>query len=181
MNRNSLLLTGACVMTLLLTACKWQTVYNHYEHTPIAGWEKNDTLTFCIGPLKAGGEYIEEVGLRISSDYPFTGLNLIVEQTVTSGEKNRALVERDDQVQERSDTLTCSLVDQQGRAKGRGISHYQYLFHLTTLKINEGDMLYVAIRHDMKREILPGIADIGVKLTAATPLASQASHPGAAR
>ena len=119
--------------------------------------------------MKAGGDYIEEVGLRISSDYPFTGLNLIVEQTVASGEKNRTLVERTDLVQERSDTLSCNLVDQQGRAKGRGISHYQYLFHLTTLEINEGDMLYVAIRHDMKREILPGIADIGVKLSSVNP------------
>ena len=167
MNRHTLLYICACVTFLALTCCKGRTVYNHYEHTPIAGWEKNDTLSFRIGPVAATGEYVEEIGLRISADYPFTGLNLIVEQTLT--ECGKKPIMQEDRRTERSDTLTCSLIDQQGRAKGRGISHYQYLFHLTTLKINEGDMLYVAIRHDMKREILPGIADIGVKLSSVNP------------
>ena len=73
------IVTGV-LLTAVLTACEWNTVYNHYEHTPIAGWEKNDTLNFVVGPLKDGGDYVEEVGVRISGDYPFTGLNLIVEQ-----------------------------------------------------------------------------------------------------
>ena len=138
---------------LSLTACDRKTVYNHYEHTPIAGWEKNDTLTFSIGPLKDGGQYVEEVGVRISGDYPFTGLNLIVEQMLLPSRESR------------SDTLCCSLIDEKGNAKGRGISHYQYLFHLTTLKVEQDERLRIAIRHDMKREILPGIADIGIKLS----------------
>ncbi len=174
MNRHTLLYICACVVALALTACEDGTVYNHYEHTPIAGWEKNDTLSFCIGPFAATGDYTEEIGLRISADYPFTGLNLIAEQTLVASEKITMVQE--DRRTERRDTLTCSLIDQRGRAKGRGISHYQYLFHLTTLKINEGDMLYVAIRHDMKREILPGIADIGVKLSAAKSPKSRASR-----
>jgi gliding motility-associated lipoprotein GldH len=141
------------LLTAVLTACEWNTVYNHYEHTPIAGWEKNDTLNFVVGPLKDGGDYVEEVGVRISGDYPFTGLNLIVEQLLLPSHEKR------------SDTLCCSLIDEQGNAKGRGISHYQYLFHLTTLKVEPDGQLHIAIRHDMKREILPGIADIGIKLS----------------
>ena len=96
---------------------------------------------------------MEEIGLRINSAYPFMSLNLIVEQTVYPSHETHC------------DTLRCSLIDKQGNAKGRGISHYQYLFHLTTLKLNKGERLYVAIRHDMKREILPGISDIGIRLT----------------
>lgn len=146
------IVTGV-LLTAVLTACEWNTVYNHYEHTPIAGWEKNDTLNFIVGPLKDGGDYVEEVGVRISGDYPFTGLNLIVEQLLLPSHEKR------------SDTLCCSLIDEQGNAKGRGISHYQYLFHLTTLKVEPDGQLHIAIRHDMKREILPGIADIGIKLS----------------
>ncbi len=154
MNRNTLLYIGYCVViATLVTACQWDTVYNHYEPTPVAGWEKNDTLTFVIDPIKESGSYMEEIGLRISGDYPFTGLNLIVEQTLPKSHETR------------SDTLSCSLIDQRGNAKGRGISHYQYLFHLTTLHLEAGEKLHVAIRHDMKREILPGISDIGVRLT----------------
>ena len=49
--------------------------------------------------------------------------------------------------------------------KGHGISTYQYNFHLTTLTLNEGDSLHIAVRHNMKREILPGISDIGIRLS----------------
>ena len=142
----------ACVCWLAV-ACQQSTVYNHYEHTPLAGWERNDTLIFHVGPIRYDDHYREEIGLRISGDYPFMGLNLVVEQRVIpSGDTRR-------------DTLCCNLIDLQGNAKGRGISHYQYLFHLTTLPLHKDDQLYIAIRHDMKREILPGIADVGIKLS----------------
>lgn len=143
-----LLLTAA----LLTVACQHDTVYNHYQHTPLAGWERNDTLTFTTEALDEG-TYKQEVGVRISADYPFTRLILIVEQ--------KALKAGD----QRTDTLSCTLFDAQGNAKGRGVSHYQSLFHLNTLHVQSGDRLLVAIRHDMKREILPGIADIGVRLS----------------
>ena len=31
----------------ILSACSGSTVYDDYAHTPIAGWEKNDTLSFA--------------------------------------------------------------------------------------------------------------------------------------
>ena len=140
-----------------MAGCDRQTVYNHYEHTPVAGWEKNDTLSFLTDALPRDGRYIEEVGLRINGNYPFMGLSLIVEQSVLPSGATR------------SDTLNCQLIDQQGRALGRGVSHYQYLFHLTTLPLRRGQRLHVAIRHDMKREILPGISDVGLRLSPAEP------------
>ena len=142
----------ACWAAALLAACDRHTVYNRYEHTPVAGWEKNDTLVFNTEPMAQTGQYIEEIGLRINGSYPFTGLSLIVEQTVYPSKDTR------------SDTLSCSLIDEDGNAKGRGVSHYQYMFHLTTLKLNHGESLHIAIRHDMKREILPGISDVGIRL-----------------
>lgn len=35
----------------ILSACSGSTVYDEYAHTPIAGWEKNDTLSFEVSPL----------------------------------------------------------------------------------------------------------------------------------
>jgi len=141
----------ACV-AVLLTACDRRTVYDHYEHTPLNGWEKNDTLVFETDPIEHTGRYMEEIGIRINGDYPFMGLNLVVEQMVLPSEEAH------------TKSLTCQLVDERGNAKGRGVSHYQYMFHLTTLRLNRGDRLRVAVRHDMKREILPGISDIGIRL-----------------
>ena len=137
----------------MMTACIDNTVYHHYEHTPLAGWERNDTLKFLVPHAMQKGQYEEEIGLRINGDYPFLGLRLIVSQTIYP--KHQTF----------TDTLDCEVINKNGNATGKGITMYQYLFHLTTLQLEKGDSLSVSIRHDMKREILPGIADVGVKLS----------------
>jgi len=137
---------------LLLTACKQRTVYYHYEHTPLSGWEKNDTLVFTTDTIAIDGTYSEEVGIRINGTYPFLQLNLVVEHLVMPA------------MTMKSDTLSCRLIDETGKALGNGVSNYQYLIPLTSLTLKKGDRLRIAIRHDMKREILPGISDIGLRL-----------------
>ena len=137
---------------LLLTACKQRTVYYHYEHTPLSGWEKNDTLVFTTDTIAIDGTYSEEVGIRINGTYPFLQLNLMVEHLVMPA------------MTVKSDTLSCRLIDETGNALGNGVSNYQYLSPLTSLTLKKGDRLRIAIRRDMKREILPGISDIGLRL-----------------
>jgi len=140
-------------MGMTLMSCDNNTVFNHYESTPVRGWERNDTLTFNIAPMQETSLYMEDIGVRITGEYPFKGLSLIVEQTVYP---SNTMI---------TDTLNCNLVDDIGHAHGKGINHYQYLFPLTTLKLNKGETVHVAIRHCMKREILPGITDVGLKLS----------------
>jgi gliding motility-associated lipoprotein GldH len=140
-------------MTVALTACDRQTVYNHFEHVPVTGWEKNDVLSFNVPAMKQDGLFVEEVGLRISGAYPFMGLNLIIDQTIFPSREVR------------HDTLQCSVIDEQGNASGFGISQYQYAFPLTALQLAKGDSLHISVRHDMKREILPGITDIGIRVS----------------
>jgi gliding motility-associated lipoprotein GldH len=64
------------VAAFVLASCFQRTVYDEYAHTPIAGWEKNDTLSFDIPPILTTGYYQENLGLRITGAYPFTGLTL---------------------------------------------------------------------------------------------------------
>ena len=138
-------------VTLAITSCNRKTVYHHYEHTTLAGWEKNDALSFEVAPVSAG-TYREELGLRIDKSYPFMGLCLVIKQTVLpSGYVH-------------SDTLNCSLIDPDGNNKGPGLSYYQYSFHVNTLRLQEGDSLHITVKHNMKREIMPGISDIGIRL-----------------
>lgn len=151
-SKYTLLYFIAISMVLTLTACHVRTIYSQYKHVPTTGWEKNDALSFNVSPLKTAGTYQEEIGLRINSTYPFMGLTLIIDQTIIPSCKTI------------SDTLDCSLIDDEGNAKGPGIGHYQYNFPLTSLELQKGDSLHISIRHDMKREILPGIADIGITL-----------------
>lgn len=141
-----------------LTSCHDRTVFYQYEHTPVAGWEKNDTLAFDIPPLAAGGSYQEQLDLRTMGSFPFMKLTLIVNQTVFPHLKD---AEKTMMV----DTVVCDLIDKKGVTKGQGISYYQYAFPINMYRFNAMDSVHITIRHDMKREILPGISDIGVKVT----------------
>ena len=151
-NNYTLLYIGVLVV-LMLTACNDKTVYHYYEQTPASGWEKNDLLSFTIPSIQETGNYTEEVGMRINGSFPFLSLSLIVEQTkLNTGEKQ-------------CDTLVCELINKRGYPQGKGVSQYQYLFPLKTLQLNKGDSLHIEIHHDMKREIVPGITDVGFKLS----------------
>lgn len=141
------------IWVALLSSCTNGLVYDQYHHTPLAGWEKNDTLFFDVARLQEAGLYTTDLGLRINGSYPFTGLTLIVTQTILP------------QRQTRRDTVNCELMTSRGTIKGQGLSYYQYTYHVASLKLQKGDSLHVSVRHDMKREILPGISDVGIQLS----------------
>ena len=108
----------AVMTALILSSCTENRVYDRYQHTPVVGWERNDTLKFDdIARFKDAGCY------------------------------------------------TAKLIDQRGNSKGiGGISYYQYNFNLKDITVMKGDSIIVSVRHNMKREILPGISDIGYML-----------------
>lgn len=141
-----------CMAATVVASCTTNTVYDSYAHTPLAGWEKNDTLTFEIKPLVAGGEYSEHIGLRMTNAFPFTSISLIVEQHIYPRDKVL------------TDTIKCAITDQRGNFLGDGVSSYQYMFPLKEITLSRGDSVHVSIRHNMKREILPGVSDVGLKI-----------------
>ena len=150
--REHILLMTVVIMTVMMVACEDVTYY-HFNHTPLYGWEKNDTLVYDIPPLKEPGKYREYISMRISESYPFKSVFLIIEQYTYPGKR----VTRD--------TLSYNLVNAKGERTGNGISYYQYNYLLREKDFRRGDSLHITIRHDMKREILPGINDIGFKLS----------------
>ena len=152
-NRYTLLyIIGGFVMMLVLAACNHQTVYHHYEHTAVDGWARNDTLSFSVPPVAATGNYEAQLELRTNERYPFVSLDIVATQTILPS------------AQTRCDTITCQLTDKNGRILGQGITQYQYSFPLGTLQLTEGDSLHIVVRHGMKREVLPGITDVGFQL-----------------
>ena len=140
------------MFAMLLAACDHRTVYDRYQSTALAGWEKNDTLSFAIPPLKDAAMYSAVLGVRTTDAYPFTAITLIVEQEIMPAHR---LV---------TDTVCCNLTDEQGNILGECISYRQYQFDICKLQLQEGDSLHIVVRHYMKREILPGVADVGIQL-----------------
>ena len=138
-------------VALALTSCNRNTLYSHYEHIPIEGWERSDTLNFRLTDIPQTGTYTEELGLRISTAFPYTALTLIVSQLAKASDL------------ERTDTLTARLTDDDGNLNGQGgIDHHQYAFTLSAVKLQQGDTLTIAVRHAMRRESLPGICELGI-------------------
>ena len=145
-------------VVVALAACNRKTVYAHYEHTPMTGWDKSDTLAFDVPTIKAGGAYKEDIGLRLVNTYPFQGLSLVIKQTILPSGYTH------------SDTVFYNLFDRKGNTKGPGVSFYQYQFHFNTLQLREGDSLHICVKHNMKREIMPGIADVGIRIDRETEI-----------
>ena len=142
----------AALFIATLASCTGNKVYDQYCHTPITGWEKNDTLTFSVPRMAEAGQYSSDLMLRIDEGFPFMGLTLIVEQKIIPG------------MEVKTDTLKCRLIDKKGNFSGQGVSYHQYTFHINTMPLVPGDSLQISVRHDMKREILPGISDVGIML-----------------
>lgn len=136
-----------------LQSCNESKVYDKYDHTPLSGWEKNDTLRFDIPRLTADGMYESTLGLRITDNYPFMWLTLIVEQRLMPADTIF------------TDTVKCELTDRNGKTRGKGVSYYQFRFPVTKMQLSKGDSLHIRVRHDMKREMLPGISDVGISLS----------------
>lgn len=135
-----------------LTGCDEKRVYDHFVHTPNNGWEKTDFLSFPIPSISNDGEYELTLQLRTDHNFPFKSVVLISDSEVLPDGITT------------SDTLVCKLTDNQGNKLGPGINIYQYSFPLKKLNLHKDDSLNISIHHDMKREMLPGIVNVGIKL-----------------
>ena len=145
----TLLLTVAWSMT---SCSRQQTVYANYAPIDDTTWEKTDTITFDVPPVKAAGTYQEKLGLRLADDFPFLTLSMDIEIQV----QPKGILH--------SSQHKFSVIDQGGNPKGKGLSLQQYTFDLGDLELEEGDSLHISMAHNMKREILPGVVDLGIIL-----------------
>ena len=144
------LAAGVC----LLGACDSGDAAYEYLPTPVEGWEQSDTLRFHADTVRSGGEYELTLGVRSSQavPYPFQTLWLVVRQQWHSPERLR------------TDTVECRLATAGGDDTGHGVSLSQHVFPIATLQVPEGASADITVTHFMRRELLPGIADVGVRL-----------------
>lgn len=135
-----------------LTACADTRSYDHYEHTAVEGWERNEAVAFDVQPQWAG-TYSMQLGLRATQAYPYRNLSVVVETTVLPRKTCRR------------DTVNCTLNDQLGRMTGKnGVSLSETLHAINELQLKQGDSLHVEVRHLMRRDALPGISEVGIRL-----------------
>jgi gliding motility-associated lipoprotein GldH len=152
--KNRWTITAAILVVMVLAACQKRPFYSHYEPVSVGGWEKEDTVSFEIGPSDDFRHYTMTMGLRATMDFPYRNLSLVVRQEARPSGISH------------SDTIDIAMTDRDGIPLGKGVSHLQYDIPLSTIAIVADDTLRVSIHHNMNRYILPGITDIGLTLAA---------------
>ncbi len=131
-------------------ACNEDRVFVAYKSTPIEGWERNGSVAIPVPPLSDDGAYDVSLLLRTDNSFPFKNIIMVVETEVfPSGSFSR-------------DTLECELSDDKGLSLGDGINLYQHSFPVETLNLCAGDSVHFSIRHNMMRDMLPGVSDVGI-------------------
>lgn len=151
--RHRLLLPALLLTAAILSSCGGRKAYVKYRHTQLSGWEKLDALAFDVPAMKRGGGYDMTLGMRINKDFPFMSLTLIIEHEILPSHVTA------------SDTLQCRLIDEHGKPESNGISYHQYVFPVRRLNLSEGDSLHITVHHNMKREVMQGIGDVGIMLS----------------
>ncbi|MBQ7421847.1 MAG: gliding motility lipoprotein GldH [Prevotella sp.] len=139
-------------MFIGLEACQKNRTFDHYEHTQLSGWERNDTLLFDIPPQKAG-TYELNIGIRATQTFPYKSVCLIIERTVFPN------------METRKEIVRCPIIDDYGLLIGKnGISNSELSYHLADITLQEHDSMHIKLHHCMRRETLPGISEIGIQL-----------------
>lgn len=138
------------VFALALASCQRRVLYSQYNPVPIGGWMSNDTLYYEAQMLYSSGNCNMELGLRINNLYPYQNISLIVEWS--------------NGVVSMTDTIDQMLYSKDMEASEGGIGLFQYVFPFEELSVNAGDTINLSVRHNMRKEILLGISDVGIQI-----------------
>ena len=145
--RKNTILYLLTAVALVMTSCNRLPLYSHYEPIDMQGWQQTDSVSFVV-PLKQAGTYQVKMHVRATSIYPYTELTLTVHQKSPVDYTER---------------INLDINNDEGSTsnEGYGINDYSATLH-DVVATHDDDTLAIAIAHGMARELLPGIADVGI-------------------
>lgn len=145
-----LYIMAAAMVATVFHGCGDNCIYDRYAHIDLGGWERNDTAAFGF-PCKRDGIYSISIGLRANMDFPYKTISMAVERTIYPSKDTR------------HDTICCRIIDENGYLVGkRGISNSEIICHFEDLRLRKNDSIRIKINHCMRREIIPGLSEIGI-------------------
>ena len=141
------------LVLLLLTSClNSDVVYHNFETTPKDGWGKTDTLTMQTGEMPEAGMCGVEMCVRVTEDYPYQTLVLMVEETLLP--RNTKTVY----------PVTLQIATRDGKRNKEGLTYSEFCNVLGTPYVRKGESIRFKIYHKMRRIALPGVTDVGMKV-----------------
>lgn len=137
-----------CSAPLLIVACQRGTLLHSFQSLPHETWGMRDTLTFGMDSLGVQEAQLS-VCLRFTHHFPYRSLWMVVER---SGAK----------LPLRRDTLNIPVMTDDGGSMGSGVHLIQIEHPVGNIACN--DSLRLRLYPIMRREQLPGVSDVGVKI-----------------
>jgi len=142
-----------------LCACDDSRIYSRFVHVDSEAWGRSDTLRFAIATEGDSGVAKARLMLRVSPDYEFRNLSLIVASFAKPKGPKAAIKPL------RTDIIECRMADASGHIEGRGVMHRDFSFALPNIGMGIADTLIVAVCHNMRRMEIAGIEEIGIELS----------------
>lgn len=147
-----------CIFSLFVAsifmACDKQVVYHTFHTMPIQGWQAKDTLIFSTQLPDSNRLYHIFVEVRNRNNYPYQDLPILL---YCNNAANQII---------QSDTLELTLASKEGVWLGNGWGGlYQSASSAVTFHSQQAGELSFKIVHLLRDEYLPGIHDVGIKIT----------------
>lgn len=139
-----------CCVSLLTIACQRGTLLHSFQPIPHETWGMRDTLSFDVDSLGAKNAKLF-VCLRLTHQYLFRSMWVVVER---SGKK--CPLQRD--------SIHIPVMTDDGTSMGAGVNLIQIEHPVGSIVCN--DSLRLRLYPIMRREQLPGVCDVGVKVIA---------------
>ena len=142
------------LLVVALVSCNRSTRYHHYQPTDTDGWQRAHALTFTLPEAQATGTYALSIGMRYTPAYPYQGLWVV--SVIQLSHPSAVL----------TDTIYFPTSSDSAYALplGSGITLLQREQPLRRLTLKRGQQATVTLSHNMTRELLPFIRDVGVRL-----------------
>ena len=135
---------------LLLASCDSGTLMHSYQLLEDNCWDRTDTVTFNLPVLTTDDSCSILIGLRVTDIFPYEMLVMEVEQRYQKPFAHRI------------DTVYYQLTNHNGDFVEKGLNYFQFETESLPLDMKKGQTGEIRIRHLMRREIMPGIMDVGI-------------------
>ncbi|MCF8295118.1 MAG: gliding motility lipoprotein GldH [Bacteroidales bacterium] len=141
------------LLVFMLNSCIKKNVYQEHVSINQETWDAQQRLSFEIPVSDTLSINNLIVNVRNTQAYPFQNIFLFIETIDPRGVMLR-------------DTLDCMLASQEGRWLGSGLgSHYQSEFIFKrNVRFPHSGIYTLVIEQGMRKEELPGISDVGVRV-----------------
>ena len=150
-----LFVLSIAVLSLYVTSCDDRSVFNRFVPIEKEGWHKDTAVSFTFEVLDIENPYDLYFCLRNNSEYAFSNLYLFCEIHPPTSQVTKG------------DTLQYMLSDGKGNWLGRGSTDMKenLFYYKKGFVFHKKGKYTISVKHGMRAVVLPGIMDVGLRIT----------------